>query len=544
MRRARLGNISVLALVCCAILLASSSADAQVSFERYRALGDSLSHGTQGGLIVDYRTQPRAWPALLASKMGTSFPLPLMEKTTLVAGMKRKDHPNSQYCANLACNGADTKDTWNDECDEIPWYQFGYDWDFENVVLQPRVGHTQVSAAVADDATFVTFFLGGNEFLQCILRTGTIFEFAGIVGVDEIEPLGSKQPTSQAEFYSRYKYAIQQLWAPDRAVAVGTFPRLDYIAAVMDKDEITGIVGPNPMPADCHTNEIIMAAIYRGWLPEWNTDLLADDRNYYTPAELQVINDAVVGYNATIRAIAADPNHPCAVADMGQLVEDMAHELVYVNGWRITDQYTINCVGRPWASMYSSDGVHPSDIGHGLLAATFIDAINDFYGTSIPQFTEAELTAILNNDRFADNDGDGRIEGLSAEAFYYCVNWFLGDTYTGDSGETARSAKMLTIDVVNPTFGTVTTNPEGPEVFTGSTVTITAYPDVGNSKLFSHWEGDVPAGHETDNPLTIVMDSDKQITAVFKCGETGPAVVMMMTLTLTGLLVVSRLRRR
>ncbi len=32
---------------------------------------------------------------------------------------------------------------------------------------------------------------------------------------------------------------------------------------------------------------------------------------------------------------------------------------------------------------------------------------------------------------------------------------------------------------------------------------------------FSHWEGDVPAGHETDDPLVVVMDQDRTITAVF-----------------------------
>ncbi|MBN1345278.1 MAG: hypothetical protein JXQ73_21475 [Phycisphaerae bacterium] len=542
MKRANLGK-SLLVMTFIGALAGSSTAWGQVSFTRYRAMGDSLSHGTQGGLIVDYRTQPRAWPALLASKMGTSFPLPLLDKTTLVAGMRRQDYPSYQSCANLACNGADTGDTINDACESIPWYQFGYTWDFENAVLQPRVGHTQVSAAVADNATFVTFFLGGNEFLQCILQTGTIFEFAGIVGIDEVQPLGAKQPTSQYDFRQRYETAIHQLYAPGRGIAVGTFPKLNNIAAVMDKDEITAIVGANPMPDDCFTNEIIMAAIYRGWLPEWNVDMLADGQNYYTPAELQVINDAVTGYNATIREIAADPNHPCAVADFEQMVQDVSEGLIHVNGWRITDQYTINTVGRPWASMFSSDGVHPSDIGHALVAYSFIDAINSFYGTSIPQFTEAELTAILNNDRFADNDGDGRIEGLSAEAFYYCVNWFLGDTYTGDSGETPRSAKMLTLEITNPTMGRVTTTPEGPEHFTGSTVTLYALANIEGGKIFSHWEGDVPGGYSEENPLTVTMDSDKTVRAVFKCGN-SVAAPLLMTILMLGTLALHRFRRR
>jgi len=44
-------------------------------------------------------------------------------------------------------------------------------------------------------------------------------------------------------------------------------------------------------------------------------------------------------------------------------------------------------------------------------------------------------------------------------------------------------------------------------------VTITAIPDTDYG--FSHWSGNIPQGYETDNPLTITVDSDKSITANF-----------------------------
>ena len=34
--------------------------------------------------------------------------------------------------------------------------------------------------------------------------------------------------------------------------------------------------------------------------------------------------------------------------------------------------------------------------------------------------------------------------------------------------------------------------------------------------LFSHWTGDVPAGHETDNPLTLNLEQDRAVTAIFE----------------------------
>jgi hypothetical protein len=54
--------------------------------------------------------------------------------------------------------------------------------------------------------------------------------------------------------------------------------------------------------------------------------------------------------------------------------------------------------------------------------------------------------------------------------------------------------------------------------FTGtSEVTLDASVNPGRRGLgyrFVRWEGDVPAGHETDNPLTMTVDSDKSVEAV------------------------------
>lgn len=45
----------------------------------------------------------------------------------------------------------------------------------------------------------------------------------------------------------------------------------------------------------------------------------------------------------------------------------------------------------------------------------------------------------------------------------------------------------------------------------GTTVTLTVTPDANYD--FASWSGDVPGGHETDNPLQLLMDGDKSLTA-------------------------------
>ncbi len=72
-----------------------------------------------------------------------------------------------------------------------------------------------------------------------------------------------------------------------------------------------------------------------------------------------------------------------------------------------------------------------------------------------------------------------------------------------------------------------------------TSVVLTAEPDDG--KIFMGWEGNVPPGQEHYSPITITMDSDKEITASFKCGlGTGP--MLPMTLGVLGLFVWVRRR--
>ncbi|HPS02225.1 MAG TPA: InlB B-repeat-containing protein, partial [Candidatus Sumerlaeota bacterium] len=52
----------------------------------------------------------------------------------------------------------------------------------------------------------------------------------------------------------------------------------------------------------------------------------------------------------------------------------------------------------------------------------------------------------------------------------------------------------------------------------GSTVTLTASPAANSD--FVGWQGDVPAGQENENPLTLTLDANKSLTAVFMDKQT------------------------
>ncbi len=72
---------------------------------------------------------------------------------------------------------------------------------------------------------------------------------------------------------------------------------------------------------------------------------------------------------------------------------------------------------------------------------------------------------------------------------------------------------------INTSHGTVTRNPDLPSYAFGTNVTLTPVPDAGYQ--FAGWSGDVPVGHESDNPLVVTMDQNRTITA----GFVSPGVV-------------------
>jgi lysophospholipase L1-like esterase len=432
------------------ILGFAGTVSGQADFSVYRSLGDSLTHGTQGGKVVDYRTQPHAYPVLLAQQMGTQFPLALLTESTGNDQQTQIDAPNFVLGANLAVNGASLHDAIYREAQPLspPSYLSGRTVD---PVLAPRAGTpehpvsgvTQVSAAVNDGATFATAWLGGNDFLQTLTRYGTVlddFVYAQLGFHYGVDPLTVSGITDQASFAADYHTLVNTIVSsrPGVGMAVANFPYLSDIAGVLDKQELTALIGPNPMPDDAMTSILVAAAVLTndvGYFGKdiWNVNMLANPANYWDASDVGLINAAIDGFNATIAHEAAVNN--IALVDIQSLFHDLGSGVYHLGDWEINNSWFVNNLGQKKASTLSSDGVHPSDIGHALIANAFIDAINGHYGTNIPRLSDAQLKSILDNDPFVDNDLDGRIEGMPADYVpWLSVSTFAPD-YTGDAPE-------------------------------------------------------------------------------------------------------------
>jgi len=155
------------------------------------------------------------------------------------------------------------------------------------------------------------------------------------------------------------------------------------------------------------------------------------------------------------------------------------------------DEWWWDCTDdRIWALKLFSDGdIDPTCEFIGSLDFTFTDtSISLEDSTVTPQDTNATSspTNVLRQDTYLTSD-------LVCQTPIYTL------TISAATGGTT-----------DPAQGTYTYYSK---TDSWTEVQVEAIPDTGYG--FSGWTGDVPSGHENDNPVTITMDSDKSITANF-----------------------------
>ena len=92
-------------------------------------------------------------------------------------------------------------------------------------------------------------------------------------------------------------------------------------------------------------------------------------------SETAAVTARVAAYNNVIRTVAAEKG--AAVADVNAAFNDVVAHGIDIGGLEVTNAFLTG-------GLFSYDGVHPTALGYAVLANTFIDAINDSYGASIP----------------------------------------------------------------------------------------------------------------------------------------------------------------
>ena len=181
------------------------------------------------------------------------------------------------------------------------------------------------------------------------------------------------------------------------------------------------------------------------------------------------------------------------------------------------------------------------DLDHNIANNTSYQvSLYSSYNTSMPSYlwhnNLSKVNYILNNKQgswqqvqnamwylldFGDNglnsDGWAMVNDAIANGSSFCPG--VGDVIAiiADAGTdvqyTVIELQVPVYTLTVNTEGSGSVNPSAGTYASGTVVNVTATPDIGWT--FNNWSGDVPSGHETDNPVTITMDSNKTVTAHF-----------------------------
>jgi len=114
---------------------------------------------------------------------------------------------------------------------------------------------------------------------------------------------------------------------------------------------------------------------------------------------------------------------------------------------------------------------------------------------------------------------------------------------------TPPACYSLTLSFVNGSWGSVDVDPDQASYSSGTPVALTALPNEG--KAFKHWiiydpahpGDDAYAELDTDLSTSVVMDADREVTAVFKCGTGLGPLFPLLVIGVTASGFMSRRRR-
>ncbi len=110
------------------------------------------------------------------------------------------------------------------------------------------------------------------------------------------------------------------------------------------------------------------------------------DQWVLTPEEQEAVSVALTSYNQTIESVAAA--NGLAFVNANALLSDLN-----ANGLTLADGSVVTSVFATGGG-FSLDGVHPSPRGYAILANAFTDAINETYGSNLPDVNPLDFTGL------------------------------------------------------------------------------------------------------------------------------------------------------
>lgn len=393
-------------------------------FERYVALGNSITAGFQSGGIVD-TLQQRSYAVLLAERAGVSnfgipliaqpgcgplvpFTAPLTPSAPTATCARSAAGAQVDLVQNVAVPGARLLDLLR-----FPPGALG---QVNTVLVGPR---TQVRAMREARPTFVSVWIGNNDALEATV--------SGILGATPARPDSSLTPL--ATFQSQLNQLVDSIKAaqPQGVMLVGVVNAIAaapiiqpgaYFFLARDAEgrfqgkpvnnncsPVNALGQPNPLARNFVSFQIVTSAV-----PEIDcSGTTAGGLFVLDEAEQRVVSQRVSDFNNAISAAAAangwlyvNPNEILGFFLGQRDTQGRAQRLRKCQGLatattaqQFQTALVTTCPVPPtgatapfaapnfFGSLMSFDGVHPSTEAHRILAGRFAAAINQKYGTTL-----------------------------------------------------------------------------------------------------------------------------------------------------------------
>jgi lysophospholipase L1-like esterase len=357
-------------------------------FERYVSMGNSITAGFQSGGIND-STQRQSYAVLLASRMGSPFFAPLMNRPgcpapytnvftqTRVAGgpttcaLRKTQAVPPPYISNTAIPGAEVLDLYNNldtasNANALTTFFLG--------------GLTQAQMMQRAQPTFVTVWIGNNDVLGAATSSTN--------GGD------STKITPVASFQTRYGALLDSVaGAGPRGVVLIGVANVTAIPFFSRGSTYLGAKLANQLPvamtvtlncAPPRGDSVLVpfpfgAALVGAAAAGSPTTLDCTETQTVQPAELVKLVTTVTAYNAYIAAQAT--TRGWVYYNPNVALDSLRTVATAVRAFPLIGQ---PCTANPFGTAFSCDAVHPSAATHKLIANKLRAAIDSAYGTAIP----------------------------------------------------------------------------------------------------------------------------------------------------------------
>ena len=430
-----------------------SSGDAD--FSSYVAVGNSLTAGYADGAL--YKSgQEFGWTNILAQQLKAvgregEFKIPYMPDdlgvgfaggiptTKLVFGYTTDCNGSVSMGPVLADPNANPTDLMakvlKSVADEGPYNNIGVPGIKVSHLLMPgygvfnpyygRFADNSLTDVLIDEAdkvnpTFFSLWVGNNDVLGYSLSGGAgdtitspaLFAVAYNAVISHLTTLAGKGVVANIPyvtdipFFTTVPYNAVKLSA-DQAAALNQAYDL-YNQTMTDADlpyRIKWSEGDNPMVIwdkemplpdafapfkfrQIEEGELVTLVIPQDSIKcaKWGTVKPVPDRYILTKSEIAKVYDATDAYNATIRAAAEQ--YGLAFVDMVAYMEVLRSEGMVSDGVVFSTTYGTG-------NTFSTDAVHFAPQGNALVANMFIKAINEKYGSKIPQVAVSEYPGLV-----------------------------------------------------------------------------------------------------------------------------------------------------